>query len=367
MFVSIYPKQFLPLAIILASVSGIAAQPQTLVVTDVVRRMEFHDQITLVSRTEAVRSSQVVATVSGQVVSVNAQEGVRVKKGTPLVTIEKDRFQFSLEAKIAEANQAKAQSEVAFRAFERSRGLYDQALISESIIDSDSASAVAARERFHQLVAEQKRLAFDLASCTIRAPFGGFTGRRLVDVGEWVSPGTPVFEVIDPSVIKVTVDLPERYFGQVEIGSPVVISLSSDAGQSRIGRVTGISPNAVESTHTFPVFVSVENKDGYLGGGMLVKAQLSLNKKFTSLAVSKDAIVRDGLQTMVYTIEDGKAVRIAVVASSTVGEMTAISGNRLKEGMPVIVRGNERIFPGSPVKLQSSAANGTNGKAHSQK
>ncbi len=322
----------------------------TLVVTDNVRQIEFHDQITLVSRTNAIRSSKVVATVSGQVVRINAAEGVRAKRGTPLVTIEPDRFKFALDAKAAEANQARVQSAAAMRNFQRSSGLFNEELVSESIIESDSATALAARERYRQLEAEKKRLAFDLASCTVKAPFSGYTGRKLVDIGEWVSPGTPVFELADPSAIKVTVDLPERYFGQLSIGSTVVISRSSDTSRARVGKVTGISPNAVESTHTFPVFVTVPNSDDYLGGGMLIRATLSLKKKFTSLAVSKDAIVRDGLRTMVYTIEEGKAVRIPVVISSTSGDLVAISANKLAAGSVVIVRGNERIFPGSDVK-----------------
>lgn len=342
--------------------SSLAVAQATLVVTDNVRRMEFHDQITLVSRTNAIRSSKVVATVSGQVVKINANEGTRAKRGMPLVTVEPDRFRFALDAKAAEANQARVQSEAAMRNYQRSSGLFNQELVSESIIESDSADALAARERHRQLEAERKRLAFDLASCTIKAPFSGFTGRKLVDVGEWVNPGTPVFELVDPSEIKVTVDLPERYFGQLTIGSPVGVSRSSDTSRARVGKVSGISPNAVEATHTFPVFVTVPNRDGYLGGGMLIRATLSLKKKFTSLAVSKDAIVRDGLQTMVYTVEENKAVRIPVLISSTSGDMVAISGRNLIEGSVVIVRGNERIFPGSEVKT-ADASSGTNHSA----
>ena len=139
-----------------------------------------------------------------------------------------------------------------------------------------------------------------------------------------------------------------------------MVTASNEKSKSRTGRVTGISPSASVSTHTFPVFITVDNKDGFLGGGMLVRATLSLNKKFTSLAVSKDAIVRQGLRTMVYTIENGKAVMLPVVTSSTNEDMIAIGGERLKEGMTVVVRGNERIFPGSPVRVQGETSNHSN-------
>jgi len=176
--------------LLLASSQGFS---QTLVVTDTIKKIEFHDQLTLVSRTQAIRSSQVVAAISGQVAKINAGEGTKIKRGAPLVTIEQATIQAMFDAKKAEANQAKAQSEAAKREFERTKGLHSQDLISESIVDSDSATAIAALERYRQLTAEQQRLAIDLANCIIKAPFSGHTGRQLVDVGEWVNPGTPVF------------------------------------------------------------------------------------------------------------------------------------------------------------------------------
>ena len=74
--------------------------------------------------------------------------------------------------------------------------------------------------------------------------------------------------------------------------------------------------------------------------------------------MSKDAIVRQGEQTMVYTIADGKAVPIPVIVGSTAGDMIAVTAEGLSEGMPVVVRGNERIFPGSPVRTAEPAGGG---------
>ena len=71
--------------------------------------------------------------------------------------------------------------------------------------------------------------------------------------------------------------------------------------------------------------------------------------------MNKDAIVRQGVQTMVYTIADGKAVPVTVTVGSTSGNMIAVVGEGLSEGMPVVIRGNERIFPGSPVRKANDA------------
>jgi multidrug efflux pump subunit AcrA (membrane-fusion protein) len=58
---------------------------------------------------------------------------------------------------------------------------------------------------------------------------------------------------------------------------------------------------------------------------------------------------------MIYTITDGKATPIPVTISSSNGELVAVTGPGLSEGMPVVVRGNERIFPGAPVMTADGA------------
>ena len=337
--------------ILIAALSAWAQDmPPALVKTEPVRTIEFHDQLTLIGRSEANAESRIVAEVTGRVMAVNAREGRWISRGKRLVTIHPERIELSLQAKKAETLQAKADADLAKKELARAEDLFKQDILPERALDATRATATRTIERYNQLEAERKRLALDLANCVIRTPYGGFTVRKLVEIGEWVNPGTPVYEMVDLSVMKVTVDLPERNFGQVAIGSPVTIRISGHDDKTMTGKVSGIAPQASRATHTFPLIVSVPNKNGHLGSGMLVKATVSLRGKFSSLAVSKDAIVRQGNQTLVYTIVDGKATPITVTTSSSDGTMIAVSGDGLKDGMPVVVRGNERIFPGSPVR-----------------
>lgn len=325
--------------------------PPVLVVTDEVRRMEFSDQITLVGRTEAWVESRVVSQVSGRVQKINAKEGIWLESGRPLVSIDSDRIRFLLKAKQAETAQARLYSELAKTQLERTRELFGKNLVSRTALDSALAWQAIQEERYNELEAERDRLALDLENCVVAAPFSGYTGRKSVDVGEWVNPGMPVFEMVDLSKIRIKVNLPEKYFGHLSVGSQVAITISHDNSTLSTGIVTGLAPNASPETHTFPVIVEVPNSEGRFGGGMLVRATLSLDERFTSLAVSKDAIVRQGAQTSVYTVIEGKAVLIPVVTSSTNGEMVAVHSEELSAGTQVVVRGNERIFPGAPVNV----------------
>jgi RND family efflux transporter MFP subunit len=335
--------------------------PPTLVETAVVTSMEFNDQITLVGRTEALNNSRIVAEVAGRVIRIDAPEGNAIRRGDALVSIDPDRIRLALDAKRAQVAQAKAATDLAQKQLARSRDLHEQNLVSDGGLDADVAEHDRAQGLYDQYVAEMKQLELDLKNCSIRSPFDGHTVRQLTAVGEWVSPGTPVYEIVDLNTIKVIVDLPERYFGDVDKGDEVNILVSGNADEPVTGTVTGVAPSASEVTHTFPVIIAVDNRDQKLGGGMLVRTTLSLRKTFASFAVSKDAIVRQGNATMVYTIADGKATPIPVETSSTKGSTIAVSGQGLSEGMVVIVRGNERVFPGSPVRTNEPQAGDASG------
>ena len=332
--------------------TGVRSQgmPPTLVETGTVTSREFHDQITLVGRTEAFANSRIVAEVSGRVIRVDAREGNPVRRGAVLVSIDPERTRLALDSKVAQVAQARATADLAEKQLARSRDLHEQDLVAQGGLDVTIAEQARASALYDQYVAEMKQLELDLEKCSIRSPFDGYTVRQLVDVGEGVGPGTAVYEIVDLTTVKVFVDLPERYFGNVDKGSTVSILVSGDAVDPVTGTVTGVAPSASEVTHTFPVIIAVANTERRLGSGMLVRATLSLRKKFTSLAVSKDAIVRQGNATMIYTIADGKAAPIPVSTSSTDGTYVAITGEGITDGMPVIVRGNERVFPGQTFK-----------------
>ncbi len=337
--------------------------PPALVETAPIQELEFHRELTLVGRTEARRESRIVAEISGRVKSLPAGEGRSVASGAALVTIDCRRTALALDAKTAQAAQAKAEAELARKELTRARELVETSVFPERNLDSAEADEQRTAERFRELEAERRRLELDLDDCTIRAPYAGVTVSKLVDVGEWVEAGTPVYEMVDLAVVKVTVDLPERQFGQVEIGSPVTITRTTSMAPLRgdgdgaplTGRVTGVAPRASQTTHTFPVIIEVENAGDRLGSGMLVRATLALKGTFSGLGISKDAIVRQDDHTLVYTVNGGEATEVAVTIRGHKGTLVAIEGDGLGVGAPVIVRGNERITAGNKVQVAGEA------------
>jgi RND family efflux transporter MFP subunit len=344
-----------------AAVSGpveVPAQgmPPMLVATDTVRMLEFNEQLTLIGRTEARATSSIVSEVDGAVDSIVTGEGVWVTRGTVLVALDGERVRLDLQSRTADLKQAEAQLQLARSHRKRTEELFARELVRQITLDSAEAWITSAEAQVMRAEALRDRAAIDYESCRIKAPYSGYTLRRHLDAGEWVSVGDPVYDMVDLSELTVVVDLPERKFGHLEIGSSVFIIASGDEQEPLTGRVTGFAPNASGETHTYPVIIKVDNREGRLGGGALVRATLSMKERFSSLAVPKDAVVRQGMQSLVYTINEGLAAPIPVMTSASSGSMVAVSGDGLQVGMPIVVRGNERIFPGSPVRTEESTA-----------
>jgi RND family efflux transporter MFP subunit len=316
--------------------------------------MDFHEQITLVGRSEGTASSAIVSEVAGQVAAIVAPEGNPIKKGETLVEIDSDRLRLDLMAKEGEFVEAREQHDLAKKHLARSEDLFQRKLISDISFDSAKSWINISEGRLKRLTAERDRMAKDVDDCKVKAPYSGFTSRRLINVGEWVNRGTPVYEMADISRLRVVVDLPERYYGRLTIGSPASVVGSADTLTPLSGVVTGVSRSANAETHTYPVIIQVDNQDSKLGGGALVRATLSFDQLFNSTAVSKDAIIKQGSQMIVYTIQEGNAAPVPVTVSATVGDLVAVSGPGIVPGITVIVRGNERVFPGAPVRTADS-------------
>ena len=332
----------------MALASSSFAQGPVLVVTEKTTEQSFHNQINLIGRSTGIIESKIVAEVSGRVESIQAPEGGKVAKNETLLTIDSETIALLYQAKEAEAEKAEQTAKLAAEQKERAVNLRKNNLISSTGLDSATAWDAIQSAEFQKADAEKKQLQIDLNNCKIKAPYSGYTGRRLVDIGAWVTPGLPVFEMVDISKIKITADLPEKYFGQLAIGSKVLVEASS-SDISLEGKVVGISPSASSETHTYPVIIEVANKDDVLASGMLVRVTLSLKQEYTSIAVPKDAVVRQGNNTLVYTIAEGKASPIPVTITSTDGATLAVNSPMLKSGMVVITRGNERVYPGAAV------------------
>lgn len=214
-----------------------------------------------------------------------------------------------------------------------------------------------------------------LEKYSIRAPFDGYVVQKHTEVGAWIKRGDPIAEVIQIDPIEVAVSVPETAIANLqeavaqaeEGGGALSAVVKVDAMKKDLfnGSVERIVPQADVRSRTFPVKVLLENpqlgKSHKLKAGLICHVTLPVGKREKVTVVPKDALVLGGDTPVVYvahkavdpmTKKEGLiALRVPVdLGAGSFGNLIQVVGD-LKPGMSVVVRGNERLFPGQALNI----------------
>jgi RND family efflux transporter MFP subunit len=200
--------------------------------------------------------------------------------------------------------------------------------------------------------AEQARQRELLARHGIRAPFAGAVGTRLVQVGEWVAPGTPLVELVDLSSLRIAFALPQSLYRRVGPRTAMQVELDNDPGRRHAARVVAVVPVSDPASRTFTLHAALEQAPP-LTPGMSARARLRLADGGGAVTVSRDAVLRraDGRHTVwVVDAENGNGVarEQPVTLGAAQGERVVVTEG-LRGGEQVVVRGNEGLRAGQRV------------------
>ena len=338
----------IPFLLLLAVSQGPPAVP---VRVAPVEEREVNRLVELVGSGLPRRRSVVAAQVEGPVVKVLFEEGAEVKAGAPLAELDARELELSVKAAAAAKAEIEARHRRAGERLKRSKGLFDKGRISEEEYKDDLHSEAALKEEGLRAGANLDRLKTRLGKAVVRAPFDGIVLAKRTEVGEWVRAGDPVAVVLDLSSIHVRLDLPERYLPRLRRKETVEVRADSLPAKTFSGRIFSILPEADLEARTVPIKVEVANAKGMLIAGMFFRVSLQLDEKKKALLVPKDAVVIRGALAHVFVVEKGTARQVRVTPGAGYGPDLEIVGP-LKPGQQVVVRGNERLFPGSKVAIE---------------
>ncbi len=160
------------------------------------------------------------------------------------------------------------------------RGARSQAASALAKLESGAREpeVVQARAALEQAEAVLALAQESLADARIVSPIGGTVIYRMMEKGEWASPGSTVFVIADLENLRLTVYVPEPRLAEIMLGQEAEVTMDGDA-ETVIGRVTWISPEAEftpknvqtdeeRAKQVFAVRIDVENPDGVLKPGM---------------------------------------------------------------------------------------------------
>ena len=289
---------------------------------------------------EAENTAEIVARTTGVVRQILHEEGDRVGAGAELLRLEDDEARLRVQQ--AQANASMAQTEHDRRESMREAGL----LSAEEFETSQNTLRVR--------TSELDLAKLELEYTRITAPFAGRVVRRLVDLGAHVSPGTPLFQVMDDEPLLARVHVPSRRMGYVRPGQEIDLHL--DSGDVDVtGVVTLVSPIVDANTGTVKVTAEIRRHPDGIRPGDFAQVKVVTERHPDVVLVPSRSVVEDEGQQVVYVAVDGKAVRRPVETGFVEGDLTEITGG-LEAGELICTKGQRDLRDGAVLSLLEGPA-----------
>jgi RND family efflux transporter MFP subunit len=197
--------------------------------------------------------------------------------------------------------------------------------------EADEAKATAevavAKDRLEAAKTEVGRVEALLGYTQITAPYDGVVTRRSVNTGDFVSGGEKValFSVARIDPVRVVVQVPEVDAGLVVPGQDVSLAVQGLDGPPPVGKVRRTSWSLEPGSRTLWTEIDLPNPTGLVRPGTYVYARLTVELP-AAWAVPAAAIGKVGDESMMYLVENEKAVRVAVQLLRGDGKFTQLKG-----------------------------------------
>jgi len=274
--------------------------------------------------------------IAGRIVDILVKEGDFVKEGQLLATIKSDKLSVELENAQDIYNKALKDKERFENSFKN--GGVSQQQLDQATLALENASA--------QL--EQAKIRYN--DTKIKASITGYVNKRYIEPGTYSSPGTPLFELVDVSKLKLKVAVNETQVTNIKIGDKVKVKASIFPDKEFMGKVSFVAYKADQSLN-FPIEVEVENNVTMnLKAGMYGSVEFNYQDENKKLIIPRNAFVGSVNNNKVFVIENGHAKMKDVISGRILGnEVEVIKG--LNENDVVVTTGQINLTEGTKVTV----------------
>jgi multidrug efflux pump subunit AcrA (membrane-fusion protein) len=192
-----------------------------------------------------------------------------------------------------------------------------------------------------------------LDAVPVRAPIAGYVARRSALAGQYVQPGTELFQIADLSRVAVVADVYERDAGRIAVGQRARLSLATRPGEPLAGRVEFLYPAIDPGSRTVQARIRIEDAQG-LRPGAYGDVEIDL-APIDGLAIPGDALVDTGEQQYVFVARGAGRFepRLVRVGARAGDEVHVLEG--LAEGEAVVTTANFLVDSESRMRAAVSA------------
>lgn len=307
----------------------------------------------------ARQRATVSARVDAEVRSTPVAEGMAVRAGQTVLLLDDGDARARVAVQRAARREALARLALAARQHESSIRLLARQYIAQNAFDTTASNVELAQAALSSVDAQLDIAQRALANVTVRAPYAGVISKRMVQQGEKVALGTPLFTLVDLDHLVLEVAVPGADIGRIRSGQKVIFQVDGHRDRSFSGKVGRVNPEAEAGSRAMIVYIDVDNRDQLLRAGMFAKGSIALEPASPSLLVPTSALRRQGAASVVYRI-DGTQIVAQVVEAGAHNEEEGLTEIRsgLQAGARIIGIKLDGVKPGTRVKLPAEPQRG---------
>ena len=280
---------------------------------------------------EATLSTKLMGTVT----AVLALEGDAVTLGQPLVRIDAVDLAAKETQAAASVTQAEASHREATAYATRIRALYADSAATKSQLDAAEAGLARAEAGARVARGAADELAAIRGYAVVRAPFAGVVARRLVDVGAFAAPGTPLVTVQDIARLRIEANASPDVVARVRRGMTIPATIE---GQPVTAVVEGVVPAVSGNMATVNAIVANPGRTMLAGSAATLALPLGSRR---ALVIPAAAVRREGdLTGATVRTADNDALRWIRVGREHDGLVEVLSG--LRAGDQIVVPSTPR-------------------------
>lgn len=275
-----------------------------------------------------MEQSAVKAEVAARLGEVAVREGQAVRRGDVLARFDTVELTARLNEKQANLEGARAQLVLAEKTLTKNRTLNRSNIVSDTSLDQAESSFGFQRAQVDALAAQVELARKALRDAVVVSPIDGMVATRSVNPGENLAVNAAMFTVVDLSRVEVEATVPAEQVARLAVGQTASLRVEGFGEREFAGSVARINPMARAGSRAIPVYVTIDNRDGALRGGMFASGEVLVAQATGAIAVPPVAVRHDDQGDFVLAVAEGRTVRRPVtrVALWARGDLVQVEG-----------------------------------------
>ena len=316
----------------------------------------------VVGRLREVRKATVASEVIGTIVAMAVEQGSPVTGGkTVLARVDETWTRLGIDQQTAKIEAVAAQLKKEHANLDRITESLKRGVATSKEHEDHLAATEQKKAELKEAQVQLAELQEKFRRLRIIAPFDGWVARKHAELGERLTLGSPVADIVSRGTIYAEVNVPESMINGLTEGMSVPIRVDP-LDRTVTGKLVSINPYGATASRTYPVRVALDDAKGKLKVGMSVTAVMPTGEPSRQIMVPKDAVlIRPNGSTVWLVVPDGpgllRAQPVGVDVVATVGgrhavrPLTKAGRDVLADGCRVVIEGAERLYPNQSVRI----------------